>query len=85
MLKNLWWASNGDFSKIHWLQWDKLGAAKMNGALGFRYMHSFNMAMLFKQCWRPVKYLNVSQVLSHKYFHGGTFLNAKIRCRPSFV
>lgn len=64
-----------------------MGAAKRDGGLGFRDMHSFNLALLSKQCSRLVKFLNslVNQGISYKYFSGDSFLNVKIGYRPSFV
>lgn len=31
LLKNFWWGTNGERSKIHWLDWDKIGMSKNVG------------------------------------------------------
>lgn len=46
LLAKFWWSANSVKRKIHWRSWDKLCLSKLDGGLGFRDLHSFNLAML---------------------------------------
>ena len=60
---------------------------KKNGGLGSRDFHSFNLALLAKQCWRLLQNLAplCARVLSAKYYLDGKILNAGPKKGSSFT
>jgi len=72
MICRFWWSQQDNEHKMHWLSWDKLTKLKDEGGLGFRDIHSFNMAMLAKQGWRLVMNPDslCAQLLKAKYYPG---------------
>jgi ribonuclease HI len=87
IMQKFWWEHKENDRKIHWMSWANMGLAKRNGGMGFRDLHGFNKALLAKQGWRLVHDPNslVGRIFKAKYFHGGSFLQAKTGSRPSFA
>lgn len=46
MIARFWWNNQDKEGSMHWIRWEKLVSPKAEGGLGFRDLHSFNMAML---------------------------------------
>lgn len=88
MLTKFWWnTTQSGKKKIHWASWENLCKHKSIGGLGFKDLHSFNLAMLGKQGWRFQSNPNglASRVYKAKYFRHGNFLNSKLGANPSFT
>ncbi|XP_019182405.1 PREDICTED: uncharacterized protein LOC109177491 [Ipomoea nil] len=84
-MNRYWWGS-GNERGIHWKAWDKLCIPKKYGGLGFKELHTFNIAMLGKQAWRLLTKPDslVSRVYRARYYPKGTFYDAKVGNNPSF-
>ena len=53
MMNAFWWGHGGASNKgMHWLSWEKLSVHKNHGDMGFKYLATFNVAMLGKQGWK---------------------------------
>jgi hypothetical protein len=72
---------------MHWVGWEKMKLRKEEGGLGFRDLHSFNLAMLVRQSWRLIQAPEslCAQVLRAKYYSDGNLLNAKPIVGMSYV
>jgi hypothetical protein len=79
MVCRFWWAQQEDENKVHWMSWDKLSLSKKVGGLGYKDLHSFNIAMLAKQGWRLLTDPNslCARVLKAKYFPSTNVLHAE--------
>ena len=56
--------------KIYWMGWEKMGALKANGGLGFRDLVCFNKALLAKKGHRLLQNPNslVANIIKAKYY-----------------
>ena len=72
---------------MHWFAWWKLCVPKKKGGMGFRDLHSFNLAMLAKQCWRLLQNPDslCARVLGAKYYPNGDILKAGPKKGSSFT
>jgi hypothetical protein len=70
MIGTYWWSNLDKDNKIHCISWEKLTRSKMEGGLGFRDIHIFNMTMLAKQGWRLIHNPDslCAKVLKAKYY-----------------
>jgi hypothetical protein len=87
MVCRFWWAQQEEGNKIHWLSWEKLSRSKKVGGLGFKDLHSFNIAMLAKQGWRLLIGPNslFARVLKVKYFPDYCVLQAEPKVGMSYT
>ena len=55
--------------------------------MGFRDLHSFNLAMLSKQAWKLILDTNslFYKVYKARYFPNSSFMMADVGSNPSFV
>ena len=60
---------------------------KDKGGMGFRDIHSFNLAMLAKQVWRLIENYDslCAKVLRSRYYPTGDILNCELKKGSSFV
>jgi len=79
MIGRFWWAQQENEHKMHWLSKETLCTRKENGALGFRDLHLFNLAMLARQGWRLLTNPEslCAQVLRAKYFPDGDIMKVQ--------
>ncbi|KAH9718961.1 reverse transcriptase domain-containing protein [Citrus sinensis] len=88
MMNSYWWRNNHSNGKgINWMKWKYLCNPKGHGGLGFKQLHSFNIALLGKQVWhiltRPESFM--AKVLKARYFPRTSVLKASLGHNPSFV
>jgi hypothetical protein len=86
-IARFWWEGTENNRKIHWMAWWKMSVPKQDGGMEFRDLHSFNQAMLAKQCWRLLSDPDslCAQVLRAKYYPDGDLLNAVLKKGSSFT
>ena len=72
---------------MYWFAWWKMCIPKERGGMGFRDIHSFNLAMLAKQCWRLIENFGslCARVLRAKYYPTGDILNCQLKKGSSYV
>jgi hypothetical protein len=87
MINAFWWGGGSNNRGIKWLAWDKLACPKVEGGLGFRDFHSFNMAMVAKQGWNFMHNSTslVARLYKARYFPKNSFLESNIGNNPSFA
>ncbi|EEC68215.1 hypothetical protein OsI_36204 [Oryza sativa Indica Group] len=63
--------------RTHWKSWDSLTKPKQCGGMGFREIRLFNQALLARQAWRLLEFLDslCARVLKAKYYPNGTLVD----------
>jgi hypothetical protein len=46
MMNSFWWGGGSNRKGIRWLAWDRMTSPKGVGGMGFRDLHTFNLAMI---------------------------------------
>lgn len=84
---NFWWGATDGTRKVHWVGWERMCRAKIEGGMGFRDYETFNQALLAKQGWRLITPLDslCARVLKARYFRECDFMQAKCPRRASFT
>ena len=87
LIAQFWWGDNEDDKKMHWYSWWKMCYPKSKGGMGFRDLHSFNLAMLAKQVWRIIVNPEslCARILKAKYFPNTSILQAGPKSGSSFT
>lgn len=87
LMSRFWWGHKSNQGRVHWMSWERLGAPKNRGGMGFRDLEVFNLALLAKQGWQLLTNPNslVAHIMKEKYYRGNGFLEAHLGRRPSFV
>ena len=87
LANRFWWGQKGDLKKIHWLSKSKLSRPKVQGGIGFRDLHLFNVALLARQGWRLLQHPEslVYRFLKAKYFPHSSVLEAIVPHNASFM
>lgn len=77
MIKRCWWASKNGKTWTHWVAWQKLLRSKGSRGLGFRDVRLFSKALLARQAWRLIEFLDslCARVLKAKYYPNGELLD----------
>jgi hypothetical protein len=87
MMQQFWWGHKENLSKVAWMSWERLALDRWKGGLGYRDLVCFNQALLAKQGWRLVQYLDslVVRVMKAKYYPHGDFMDSSLGGHPSYA
>ncbi|XP_027181912.1 uncharacterized protein LOC113780299 [Coffea eugenioides] len=87
LMARFWWGEENGQTKMHWVSWKTLSTGKQAGGLGFKYLQSFNKALLGKQIWRLLTCpdLLLSKVLKARYYPKTTLFNCEIKGNASWI
>jgi hypothetical protein len=87
LIARYWRGQQKNERNLHWIKWEKLCTAKVDGGLGFRNLFSFNFALLAKQCWRILQnpHSLFFRVFKAHYFPSCSFMEAQLGSNPSFL
>jgi hypothetical protein len=86
-MAGFWWGDTEEQRRMHWFVWWKMCIPNNRGGMGFRDLHSFNLAMLAKQCWRLISKSDslCARVIKAKYYPNTSLLYAGPKSGSSFT
>jgi hypothetical protein len=86
-MAGFWWGDAEEQRRMHWFAWWKMCIPKNMGGMGFRDLHSFNLAMLAKQSWRLLSRPDslCARVIKAKYYPNTNLLYAGPKSGSSFT
>ncbi|KAK2379858.1 Ribonuclease H superfamily protein [Trifolium repens] len=87
MMNSFWWGGGNDNKGIKWLAWDRMTYPKALGGMGFRELHSFNLAMIAKQGWNIMTkpHTLVARLYKARYFPNSSLFDSQIGHNPSYA
>ncbi|KAK2423594.1 hypothetical protein QL285_034041 [Trifolium repens] len=87
MMNSFWWGGGTNNNGIKWLAWDRMTPPKNQGGLGFRDLHTFNLAMIAKQSWNIMTkpHSLVAKIYKARYFPNSSLFDSKIGHNPSYA
>lgn len=87
IISQFWWRQKSNKRGIHCHTWNRLCELKSHGGLGFRSLSQFNLALLAKQGWRLLSYLDslLTRTLKAKYFSNTNFMESTLGQLPSYT
>ncbi|MCH82815.1 RNA-directed DNA polymerase (Reverse transcriptase), partial [Trifolium medium] len=87
MMNSFWWGGGANNQGIRWLTWDRMAFPKALGGIGFKDLHTFNLAMIAKQGWNIMTKPQslVAKLYKVRYFPNSTLLDSHIGHNPSYA
>jgi hypothetical protein len=87
MMNSFWWGGGVHNQGIRWLSWDRMAYPKALGGMGFRDLHSFNLAMIAKQGWNIITkpHTLVAKIYKARYFPNSSFFDSRLGHNPSYT
>jgi hypothetical protein len=87
MMNSFWWGGGNDNKGIRWLTWDRMTYPKVLGGMGFRDLHSFNLAMIAKQGWNIMTkpHTLVAKLYKARYFPNSSLFDSQLGHNPSYA
>ncbi|PNX71244.1 ribonuclease H, partial [Trifolium pratense] len=87
MMNSFWWGGGANNKGIRWLAWDRMTIPKDQGGMGFRDLHSFNLAMIAKQGWNIMTkpHTILAKLYKARYFPNSSLFESKLGHNPSYA
>ena len=87
LIRKFWWGQREEKRKIHWLKWDKMTKAKVEGGMGFCDLALYNDSLLAKQAWCLLqdKISLFYNVFKARFFPNCTIMEASESRNSSYI